>query len=108
MPNRATGLLGAALRRMLAGGRPRLPDGADPLLRIFLALHETREIVDGAPQPIAFYEIEAYARLMRWPLAPRHVETIRALDRQWLGRDKGGQRPSAGKITPAAFDAVFG
>jgi len=106
-----------ALRDFLAGGRLDLPEGAGVLWQVFVALHETRGGGMGGPQPITFAEIEAYARLMRWPLAPHHVATIRAMDREWIQfvSRQDGAAPKSGvsagsvqPINPAAFDAVFG
>lgn len=105
----------AALVAFLAGGPLRLPDGMGDLWRIFLDLHQARALSESGSQPIAFAEIDAYARLHRWPLAPRHVAIIRALDAAWLAharrqRGKGPSIPAgrAPSINPAAFDAVFG
>lgn len=104
-------LLRRGLRRAIEGRGTGLPSGAEPLLRIFLALSEQRRSDGGSPLPIGFVEIEAYARLMGWPLEPHHVETIRALDREWLKavRERGDRKGRvAGTMNAAAFDAVFG
>lgn len=83
----------------------------------FVDLHQTRTHGFAGPNPISFAEIEAYARLHRWPLAARHIDLIIALDRAYLAHANhsshltGGNpqpRGSEQKLSPAAFDAVFG
>jgi hypothetical protein len=99
------------IRRLFAGERVAVPEGLRELWPIFLDLHQTRATGMG-PSPISFTEIEAYARLMRWPLQPHHVETIRAMDRAWLDHISGEDAPRPARpaqpVNPAAFDAVFG
>lgn len=103
-----------AVRVFLAGGRLELPEGASVIWEMFVALHHTRGSSFNGAEPIRYAEIEAYARLMRWPLEPRHVELIRAIDQVWMERaraveaepeKKAGPRPV---LTAAAFDAVWG
>lgn len=78
----------------------------------FVDLHATRTRGMTGPNPISFQEIEAYARLHRWPMEPRHVDLIRAFDMEWLKQQQpaDGVAPKAPpqSISPAAFDAVFG
>lgn len=102
----------AALRKRLAGGAARVPEGGALVWGWFADLCTTR----AQGNPISYAEIEAYARLYRWPVEPRHVEMIRALDRVWLEAARGpapaqGQPPasySPPPVTAAAFDVVFG
>lgn len=60
--------------------RPQVPEAGHLLWRAFMELDGTRTFHAAGPNPISFAEIEAWARLMRYPLAPRHVSTIRAMD----------------------------
>jgi len=104
-----------AVRVFLAGGKLNLPEGAGIIWEVFTALHQTRATGMG-PAAITFAEIEASARLMRWPLAPHHVSLLRGIDRAWIehvSRQDGasGAPPpvrQAQPMNPAAFDAVFG
>jgi len=111
---RSTDAILRAVRVFLAGGRLDLPEGAGIIWEMFVALHHTRGSSFNGAEPIRYAEIEAYARLMRWPLEPRHVELIRAIDQVWMERARAveaepekqvGPRPV---LTAAAFDAVFG
>jgi hypothetical protein len=105
-----------AVRNHFAGGTLRLPEGAHQVWEFFVALHETRGSTGLGPAPITYTEIEAFARLMDWPLQPQHVSMIRAIDREWIEfayRQQGAAtRPAANAprqvLTPALFDAVFG
>jgi hypothetical protein len=93
---------------------PRLPAGGELAWRWFVALCRTRSMGFASPNPLTHAEIEAYARLNRLPLEPRHVDTILALDRAFLDHAGPASPPSAPprgpseKVNPAAFDAVFG
>jgi hypothetical protein len=105
------------LRRQLDGKAGRFPDAGRLAWRWFNDLCRTRTSNGYGPNPISFAEIEAYARLYRWPLEPRHVELILDMDRTWLewartagspsGGGKAPPRSSGQPMTPAAFDAVF-
>lgn len=108
----------AAMRKHLhTGARPAVPEAGQTLWQIFASLSAKRTYHASGPNPIAYAEIEAYARLHRWPLRPHHVEMIRALDQAWLdhayaqmdsGDGKPPRRASGQAINAAAFDAVFG
>jgi len=100
-------------------GRRRgpLPEAGRALWDAFCELAEARAYDGGDPQPIGFAEIEAWARLMRWPLEPAHVRILRAMDRAWRdaaktrraaggGKGRELQRP-VGTLTPEVFDAVI-
>lgn len=96
----------------MAGGRAAIPEAGQPIWSIFLDLSASRTYHMGGPNPIAFAEIEAYAALNRWPLAPHHVAFLRALDAAYLAfahPARDGRPPAAARhtMTPAAFDAVF-
>ncbi|MBN8998072.1 MAG: hypothetical protein J0H54_01430 [Rhizobiales bacterium] len=97
-------------KAMFAGDRIDLPAGWQPLWRAFLELHSTRGEGFAGPVPISFAEIEAYVRLMRLPLEPRHIAVIRAIDNAWMdhisaARGRQGALPA---LTPEVFMAVFG
>lgn len=112
-------ILVAALRRHLAGGRPVVPDAGVLLWNLFMQISASRTYHAAGPHPVSFAEIEAYARLHRWPFQSHHITIIRALDDAWLEHayaetgkgQKGAQRLPTGRepaINPSAFDAVFG
>ena len=105
------------MQQHLIGGRAVIPEGGVLVWRWFLDLCRTRSSNGHGPNPISHAEIEAYARLQRWPLEPRHIDLVLALDRVWLDHMRGYQsaglahqptRISGQVITPEAFDAVFG
>lgn len=115
--------LTAALRRHLAGGKPVMPEAGVLLWNLFMEISASRTYHAAGPHPISFAEIEAYARLNRWPLQPHHVAIIRAMDDTWLehtyrkmqagnGHDghtfDSARYANAHPITAAGFDAVFG
>ncbi len=111
--------LRAQLVAAVAQAKPIVPEAGRLLWQWFLDLHETRSFGMNGPNPITFAEIEAFARLMRWPIEPHHVSLILAMDRAWINhinaQAPGGSAPSSGAsaaprpvLTPALFDAVFG
>ncbi len=108
----------AALATHLAGGPLRIPEAGRLLWGWFIELHATRTYHAAGPHPIAYAEIEAWARLNRWPLQPHHVDIIRAMDSAWLDHAYAKVRrvennasglPTGREqaINAAAFDAVF-
>jgi hypothetical protein len=72
-------------RRKLAG--PGLPQEMAYLWDGFLELHFARRS-DTMPQPIAWSEIEAWARLTGRVLRAWEVDILRALDNAWLTTPK--------------------
>lgn len=116
--------LSDALRQHLAGGKPVVPEAGVLLWNLFMEISASRTYHAAGPNPISYAEIEAYARLHRWPLAPHHVASIRALDDAWLehayrkqdaalatpdGKSFDARRyANAQPLTAASFDAVFG
>ncbi|MAZ27996.1 MAG: hypothetical protein CL868_13090 [Cytophagaceae bacterium] len=110
MTDRQRERLCAALKAHLAGGRPLAPEGSSPLWNGFMALSRARTCGPGGANPISFPEILAWARLMRVPLEPHHVEILTAMDQVWLqdfyGKATG--KPPATPLTAAAFDAWHG
>lgn len=114
-------LLAVALRRHLAGGKPVVPEAGVLLWNLFMEIGASRTYHAAGPQPISHAEIEAFARLHRWPLQPHHVAVIRALDNAWLehayrqilpvgsnDRTFDSRRYAhAQPLTAQGFDAVF-
>lgn len=112
-----------ALKSHLAGGKPDVPEAGILLWNLFMEISAGRTWHMGGPNPIGHSEIEAYARLHRWPLQPHHVAIIRALDDAWLedaysrmgdAKGKGGKKfdgrryANAQPMTAEVFDLVFG
>ncbi|MEQ8446913.1 MAG: hypothetical protein RIB57_13595 [Pelagibacterium sp.] len=107
----------AAFRGALnKSNEPRPPAGSEFILNLFQALSATRSHTQGGPNPISYSEIEAYARLHRLPIEPRHVKMIVEMDRTWLEHAYASigtgdaQTPNRRRPTldAASFDAVFG
>lgn len=97
--------------------RPTVPEAGRLLWRAFLDLDGVRRFGANGPEPIGYVEIEAWARLNRYPLAPWHVEILRAMDsalirqfgeevKRQQGEKKRGAKDRAA-LTPAFFDARF-
>ncbi len=114
--NRVTKLLCTAMEASAAGQMVTLPEGVYPLWRTFTALSRCRAYGPLGALPIPYSEIAAYARLMRVPLEPHHVETIMELDEHWLSMTKRSSAPvgvrslpqrSEQPLTPAVFDAAM-
>lgn len=106
-----------ALRGNLAGGKPIVPEAGVTIWNLFMEISRSRTYHMAGPHPISHAEIEAYARINRWPLQPHHVALIRAMDDAWLehayrqkddAATKAAQIKHAQPLTPEAFDAVFG
>jgi len=120
--HRLQDLLCSELKRQLdakGATRPRIPAGGDLLWRWFMDLHRSRTLHAGGPNPIAHAEILAYAALMRWPIEPRHVMILRAMDQTYL---EASMKPepkapdgvktlppiSSAPVTAGLVDAMFG
>ena len=116
-----TKLLCAELKRQLgAPGRcvPRIPAGGELLWAWFLDLNRTRRMGFSGPEPLSYGEIAAYAQLTRWPLEPRHIATLLAMDRVLLDhydrqretREGAATVPliSERPISAGMIDAMFG
>lgn len=115
-------LLCAELKRQLAATGPlavNLPAGGELLWRWFLDLHKARTFHAAGPNPITHADILAYASLTRWPIEPRHIAIIRAMDETYLeavmqkresGRDEARKLPlvSPVPISAGLLDAMFG
>lgn len=107
-----------ALRRHLANGAPvRLPEAGRLLWRAFIDLDSTRSMHAAGPNPITYTEIEAWARINRYPLASHHVRVIKALDavliehvnhKAGTGGEGGIEGRSAHALSPTLFDAAAG
>lgn len=116
---RLKGQLVAALEANLRkrADRPNVPEAGVLLWRAFIDLDQTRSFGQNGPNPVSFAEIEAWARLQGYPLRPRHVAVIRAMDsalirafgeevkRQQGDKKAGAKAKSA--ITARFFDARF-
>lgn len=108
------------LRMSLSGARPGpVPAGGDLLWRWFLDLNRSRSYHTAGPNPISYSEILAYGTLMRWPIEPRHVVILLAMDAVMLdlARAKRTPAPEGVKTLPpissrpmsaGMFDAMFG
>lgn len=108
------------VRRAAAGGRPVVPEAGNLLWSMFIDLSSGRSSNGFGPNPISWAEIEAWMRVKRWPLAPHHVEILRAMDDAWLEdaykrQAAGASAPAgmktapmvAGEFSLAAFDVMF-
>lgn len=95
---------------MMTGAAPIVPEAGRLYWRMFIDLSSARTWSAAGPNPIAWSEIDAWARLRRWPVRNRHINVLRAMDRIWLecarSNGSGGSRPVA-EATPAALDAAF-
>ena len=116
MPDIQKRLCNEVARNLKAGDRPRIPAGGELLWHWFGDLHATRQVGYSGPMSITFMEIEAYARLNRLPIEPRHVAILRAMDRSFLEAldktapppgVKAAPRVSDRVISTAMFDAIF-
>ncbi|TFF27510.1 hypothetical protein E3C22_03370 [Jiella endophytica] len=97
--------------------KPRVPEAGRLLWSWFVDLHQARRYSMAGPDPISYAEIEAYARMNRLPLEPRHVAVLRKMEDAWMARARrqqsDGQQPGAAPrtssqpLSPAMFDAVF-
>lgn len=120
---RLNALLCAELKRQLeAKGRCailRIPSGGDLLWRWFLDLSRTRRAGFAGPEPISYSEIEAYGRVAGWPIEPRHVAILCAMDEVWLEHVQKRAAPlpdgmkasppvSTTPLTAGMVDAIFG
>lgn len=120
--SRLQDLLCAELRRQLeAKGplAPRIPDGGALLWRWFLDLHKSRTLHSAGPNPIGYTEIVSYAAIMRWPIEPRHVMILRAMDQTYLEASLKAETSapegvktlppiSSAPVTAGLVDAMFG
>jgi hypothetical protein len=72
-------MVAAVRQHVKTGERIDVPEAGTVLWDAFMQLDAARTFHAG-PNPIGFAEIEAWARLMRWPLQPHHVRVLRAMD----------------------------
>jgi hypothetical protein len=115
-------LLCNELQRQLEAGRVTrvmLPAGGDLIWRWFIDLNKSRSRHTTGPNPITYAEIDAYSRLTRWPIEPRHLEILMAMDRVFLAFSNrpAQQAPEGVKIaspisqvpiSAGLLDALFG
>lgn len=99
----------AALVAHLQGGHPRPPDAGRRLWQVFCALSDARGWSEAGPQPIRPSDVAAWASLHRAAIPPHHADILAAMDCAWLAwvRTPEAERV-AGRLTGAAFDAMFG
>lgn len=110
----------SALKQALASPKSvPVPPGGALIWNWFMDLNAARTWHMNGPNPITYADIEAYARLHRWNLAPRHVAILRAMDAAYVDdfyskreRERSGVKTvptiSQQELTPELFDAVFG
>lgn len=110
----------AALRAHLAGAPARPPEAGVLLWQAFIELDMGRTLHMSGPNPIAYTEIEAWARLNRCPLAPHHVRILKAMDATLVEHaatrakatapdgTASAPRESKAPLTPKLFDAMMG
>lgn len=88
-----------------------MPEAGRALWDAFQQLDEGRTWYQGGPNPITWEAIAAWAALMRWPLAPRHVEVLRAMDRAYcrhlLSDRKADRTAERQPITSTIFDTLL-
>ena len=108
-----------ALRLHLARGRkPRIPEAGRLVWGWFIELNQTRAVGDNGPAALTYAEIEAWARLHRWPIEARHMAMLSAMDKVYLDHLQRARQmaasgvkvlpPRSGQgLTAALFDAVF-
>lgn len=115
-------LLCAELKRQLEStgrGGVSIPAGGELLWRWFLDLNRTRTYHAAGPNPIQPSEIEAYARSTGWPIEPRHIVVLRAMEDVWMdhahtraARVPDGVKPlppvSTTPLSAGMVDALFG
>lgn len=90
--------------------RAQVPEAGRLVWGIFSDLSNARTIGPAGPNPIQYSEIEAYMRLHCWPLEPRHVDLVRAMDEAWMEAvvAKSLDKQPISDVTPQALDAVLG
>ena len=73
----------------------------------------------SGPNPISHQDIVLYGNIMRWPIEPRHVAILRAMDEVWLEHVQKRTAPlpagvkasapvSSTPLTAGMLDAMFG
>lgn len=101
-------LVEAVKRAVQSGGRIHVPEAHRIMWSAFTDLSNARTMGPVGPNPIQFVEIDSWAKLNRWPLEPRHVALIRAMDDAWIEAIyTKGEKAAHAPATPATLDAVF-
>lgn len=115
-------LLCAELKRQLEAkgvAMMTIPAGGELLWRWFMDLARSRSWHMSGPNPICYSEIQSYAAAWRWPIEPRHIAILRAMDEVWLEhvQKRAAALPEGVKacapvsstpITANMIDALFG
>lgn len=121
MMDRLKHQLVAAISAQHNGRRLNIPVAGILLWNLYQQIAASRTYHSAGPNPISFTEIEAFARLHRWPLRPHHIGILRAMDnavledayRKQKERMKGKEAfashryAKAQPLTADAFDVVF-
>jgi hypothetical protein len=105
-----------AFRQHRSDNMVEMPEQLKILFSAFVDISTSRTSGFSGPNPLQWSEIESWARLNRWPLSPRHIRLLRAIDQAWLEDFyENAQFPLTGgrggvnqPCTPQSFDAVFG
>lgn len=96
-----------------------IPSGGELLWRWFLDLNRTRTYHMSGPNPISHADILSYGQVMRWPIEPRHIAILRAMDETWMQYvdKRAAPLPDGVKVLPTVsktpltagmIDAMFG
>ncbi len=96
----------------------RPPAGSELLWRWFTELNLGRTFGVAGPNPLQYAEIEAYARISRWPIEAHHVSIIMAMDSTYLEFHARRQNTADGvkslppistvPLSAGMLDAMFG
>ncbi|WP_313349941.1 hypothetical protein [Paracoccus sp. (in: a-proteobacteria)] len=108
----------AAVKASLAGQKVRLPEAGRALWNAFQGISGQRTYSMVGPNPIQPSGIDAWGRLMRLPLEPRHVAIIIAMDQAYLDHAYAAAKGPKGvktlppvsktPLTAGLLDAVLG
>lgn len=114
--NRLQDQLCAAVTAAMNRQPVKIPEAGILFWDVFLDLSRTRTWHAAGPHAISYGEIDAYCRLMRMPLEPRHVGILRAMDAAWMEGSRSRDKREDGKTLPpvsshpintAVFDVMF-
>lgn len=77
---------------------PAMPPEGAHIWQAFRSLHSARVNNGFGPCPISFVDMDAWQRVMQYPLAPWEAEAVRKLDDAYLAIDaeKAEERPTKG------------
>ncbi|NPD14461.1 hypothetical protein HOY34_04510 [Xinfangfangia sp. D13-10-4-6] len=94
--------LSAAVTAALKGENVRPPEAGRLLWNTFQRLSLTRTYHPAGPNALQPSEVEAYCRMMRLALEPRHISILMEMDRAWLDQAyaKNQRAPEGMKTLP--------